>query len=123
MRKKDLPKIGVYILLQVYDLLEEGNVKEAFEILQGDFEEVVKENPAHLFELLRDGAYDRPSAWWFYCSIGKLPQRLRNYELAMHARDETRRVRDDIRQHFDTYVTKARGREAFKVLFSANWST
>jgi hypothetical protein len=125
MTKREKPPIldAENLLIQVHELLEGGNSKEALEITESGFLEVATKNPAEYFRLLRDAAYDRPSAWWSYCAILKLPKRLRNLELSMHAESEPKDVRKKVKAHFNTYVTKARGNEAFKILFSWEWDT
>lgn len=120
--KPRLPTLDVALLVLVYDALESGNAKDAWEQLDEAFKEVTKENPADLFRALQNAAYDRPSAWWFYTGLIR-NKKLAKLELAMNAEAEDKKVKEVIRKHFDSHATQARGREAFRVLFSRYWDT
>jgi hypothetical protein len=123
-RGDKLPKLDAeYLLIETYDMLESGNAKAALETLESELKEVATKNPAEYFRLLADAAYDRPGAWWAYATLLKLPKRLCDLELAMHASNEPKEVRAKIRAHFDAHATRARGNEAFKILFSPGWDT
>jgi hypothetical protein len=123
-RGDKLPKLDAeYLLIETHNMLESGDAKAALEMLESELREVAIKNPAEYFRLLADAAYDRPGAWWAYAAILKLPKQLCDLELAMHASNELKTVRRIIRAHFDTHATRARGNEAFKILFSPGWDT
>lgn len=120
MPRNKLPTLHVSLLVLVYDALESGNAKDAWEQLDEAFKDVAKENPAELFRALQNASYDRPSAWWFYTGIVKPKKSLRKLELTMHADAEDKKVREVIRKHFDKLPG---GSAAFRVLFSRYWDT
>jgi len=110
-------------MLSVLALLEQGNMKEAIEEIEGELKTLAIEKPDDFFVLLLNCAWDRPSAWWAYCGYVKAPKKLKELELAMHANAEEKITRELLREHFATYGNLALGARALRALNSRYWST